>query len=309
MRARIGGVIIVLNGASGTVAANAALRRDLEVALHQHGLTAEILEADSGKEVTTLVARAAESRVQTIVAAGGDGTVNAVAAELLQSNKRLGVLPLGTLNHFAKDLGIPQTLGDAVQNLARGREVSIDVGEVNGNIFLNTSSLGLYPRIVRHRDRQRHQLRRGKWPAFAWAVLSALHVCPTLHLRLRVHGREFIARTPFLFIGNNLYSMEALRIGARERLDAGVLGIYFARGARRRDIVALACRSLLGRVEQAKTFEMLTAQELEVQFGSARRSIDVATDGEVRRLVPPLHYRVRPRALRVIGASSEAAAS
>jgi YegS/Rv2252/BmrU family lipid kinase len=299
-------VIIVLNTASGTVAENAALRRNLEVALHQHGVRAEILEAGSGQEVMTLAERAARSRVQTVVAAGGDGTVNAVASALLKSDKRLGVLPLGTLNHFSKDLGIPQSLDDAVQNLVRGSLVSVDVGEVNDSIFLNNSSLGLYPRIVRHRDQQRHQLGRGKWPAFAWAVLSALHVCPILRLRLRVEGRDFIARTPFLFVGNNAYSMETLRIGARDRLDAGVLGVYFARGARRLDIVALACRSLIGRVEQAKTFEMFTTKELQVE--TRRPSIDVSTDGEVTRLMSPLVYRVRAGALRVIGAPSKNAA-
>jgi diacylglycerol kinase family enzyme len=172
------------------------------------------------------------------------------------------------------------------------------VGEVNGKIFLNNSSLGLYPRIVRHRDQQRSQLRRGKWPAFAWAVLSALHVCPSLRLRLRGNGRDFAARTPFLFVGNNVYSMQALRIGKRERMDEGVLSVYFARGAGRFDIVALACRSLVGRLEQAKTFEMFTTSELDVE--THRPSIDLSTDGELTRLLFPLKYRIRPRALRVI---------
>jgi len=212
-RARFSCVIIVLNNASGTISENAARRSELEVALHRHGVGAEILEAGSGKEVETLARRAAASRVQTIVAAGGDGTVNAVVSALVDTDKRLGVLPLGTLNHFAKEIGIPMPLAEAVQTLARGEERWIDVGEVNGNIFVNNSSLGLYPHIVRHRDQQRQQLRRGKWPAFGWAVLSALHVCPTLRLRLRANGRDFIARTPFLFVSNNAYSMQALRIG------------------------------------------------------------------------------------------------
>jgi YegS/Rv2252/BmrU family lipid kinase len=291
-------VIIVLNSASGTVSENATQRRELEVSLHRHGVNAEILQAASGQEVETLARRAAESRVQTVVAAGGDGTVNAVASALLETDKRLGVLPFGTLNHFAKDLRIPLSLDDAVENLARAQLRTIDVGEVNGKVFLNNSSLGLYPRIVRHRDQQRQQLRRGKWPAFAWAVLSALHMCPTLRLRLRANGREFNARTPFLFIGNNAYSMEALRIGERKSIDGGVLGVYFARGARRLDIIALACRSLIGRLEQAKTFETFTTAELEVE--TRRSKIDVSTDGEVNSLSSPLKYRIRIRALRVL---------
>jgi diacylglycerol kinase family enzyme len=101
--------------------------------------------------------------------------------------------------------------------------------------------------------------------------------------------------------------METLRIGSRDQLNRGELSVYFARGARRRDVVTLACRSLIGRLEQSKTFEMMTTREFEV--ATWRRSIDVSTDGEVNRLETPLHFRTRPRALRVIAAPPAEAAS
>jgi diacylglycerol kinase family enzyme len=174
----------------------------------------------------------------------------------------------------------------------------VDVGEVNGRAFLNNSSLGLYPRIVRHREQQRLRLGRGKWPAFAWALLSALNVCPSLRLRLRANGRETVVRTPFLFIGNNPYSMDVLRVGSRERLDAGALGVYYARATGRWGLIALALRSLIGRVAQATNFESMLTGELQVE--TRRPSINVSTDGEVSTLESPLTYRIRPRALRVI---------
>ncbi len=174
------GVIVILNRHAGSAAESAAV----EAALREAGAEPEIQLAGSGGELCALAKQAAASAHETIVAGGGDGTINAVASVLVGTAKRLGVLPLGTLNHFAKDLGIPLALPLAAQTAAQGRETAVDVGEVNGRIFLNNSSLGLYPRIVRDRERQQERLGRGKWPAFAWALLSALHVCPRLRLCL-----------------------------------------------------------------------------------------------------------------------------
>ena len=98
---------------------------------------------------------AVESGAMRVLVAGGDGTANAVAGALVGSAVTLGILPLGTLNHLAKDLGIPLTLEEAIDTAVHGEELLIDVGMVNGRAFLNNSSLGIYPHLVRHRDRQR----------------------------------------------------------------------------------------------------------------------------------------------------------
>src|SRR5205823_8463154 len=117
-----------------------------------------------------------------------------------------GVLPLGTLNHFAKDLGIPLELPDAVRNLVSGQPMAVDVGEVNGRIFLNNSGLGLYPDIVHDREKQQRRLGRGKWPAAVWAALAALRRFPFLSMRVTADGQRLARRTPFVFIGNNAYT-------------------------------------------------------------------------------------------------------
>lgn len=292
-------MIVILNCGSGTAQRLGYTAQTLKDALAHAGLQAEVWCTGPGETVMHLAQRAAQSEGRTVVAGGGDGTISAVAGALTHTPKRLGVLPLGTLNHFAKDIAMPATVPEAIQVLAAGHEYQVDVGEVNGRIFLNNSSLGLYPRIVRHRTEQQERLGRRKWPAFAWATLDALRVLPSLRLRVLADGEERVTRTPFFFVGNNPYNMEGLRIGKRDRLDTGSLHAYYATDAGRWRMLALAARSLVGRVRQAESFEMLAAHEITVE--TRRPSIDVSLDGEVCHFTTPLRYRIRPRALRVIG--------
>jgi diacylglycerol kinase family enzyme len=262
------------------------------------GLAAQVTLADSGERMID-TARAALARgVDIVVAGGGDGTMNAVASVLAGSQVAMGVLPLGTLNHFARDLNIPLALDEAVATIAQGRAQAVDVGDVNGSIFLNNSSLGLYPDIVRDRMKQQRRLGRGKWPAFCWACLEALRRFPFLSLRLHVHGTEHARRTPFVFIGNNAYTMQGLNIGERTRLDQGELSLYVAQRPTRLGLVRLAMHALLGRLAEARDFDVLMAEDFTID--TRRRLVRVATDGEVTLMAPPLHYRSRPGALTVI---------
>ena len=231
------------------------------------------------------------------MAAGGDGTVNAVATEVIASNKTLGVLPLGTLNHFARDLGIPLDLQAAAHTLVAGHTTEVDVGEVNNRVFLNNSSLGLYPMIVREREK-RQRLGFRKWPAFVWATIQALRRYPFLDVRLRVED-EFVDRTtPFVFIGNNEYTMESFNIGLRDRLDSGVLSVYIADRVGRWRLIGLAVRALVGRLRDHKDFLALRSNEVRIQ--TRRKRLRVAFDGEIGVMASPLEYRIRQRALRVI---------
>ena len=172
--------------------------------------------------------------------------MSTVAAALAGSEIALGVLPLGTLNHFAKDMHLPLALEPAIAQIARGAMRRVDVGEVNGRVFINNSSLGLYPDIVRDRKRQQKRLGRGKWPALVWATLGALRRFPFLSVRLRSMGSSGCARTPFVFIGNNAYTMRGFAIGERDRLDSGCLSLYVAQRAGRLRLLQLALRALLG---------------------------------------------------------------
>ena len=207
-------VVVVLNAGSGAGGNDATLADRIGTLFELAGARAEVRLAH-GHELAAVVEAALASAPDVIVAGGGDGTVSSVGAALAGRPIALGVLPLGTLNHFAKDMRLPLDLEGAVARIATGPLVQVDVGEVNGRIFVNNSSLGLYPDIVRDRERQQKRLGRGKWPALRGASLVALRRFAFMSVRLSVDGRERHRRTPFVFIGNNAYQMEGFAIGER----------------------------------------------------------------------------------------------
>jgi diacylglycerol kinase family enzyme len=262
------------------------------------GETPRMVQPQSGSELTSLAREAARGNEQNIVAAGGDGTISTVAGELAGTEKTLGVLPMGTLNHFAKDLRIPLDLAAAVRTVIQGRVMAVDAGEVNGRIFINNSSLGIYPQIVSRRQMQQQRLGRSKWPAFFRATLHAFRRFPFLHLQIEIEGRQLARTTPFLFVGNNEYGMAGFQIGSRARLDAGLLGLYLTQRTGRVGLVLHALRALFGRLNQAKDFEAFTVKEARIE--THRRRLLVAWDGEIAWMETPLHYRTRPGALRVL---------
>ncbi|HUQ33357.1 MAG TPA: diacylglycerol kinase family protein [Pyrinomonadaceae bacterium] len=289
---------VIINASSGTDNKSRA-REILAQTFASSGIEARISLAESGEEIIELARSAVRDNCQPIIAGGGDGTINAVASVLLDTDRTLGVLPLGTLNHFAKDLHIPLDIEQAAQVSLSGREASVDVGEVNGRIFLNNSSLGLYPSIVRHRERQQQQLGRGKWPAFLWATLSMLKRYPFLNVRLSTDEERMIRRTPFVFVGNNEYEMESFNIGARSCIDAGQLSLYVAHRTSRLGLLRLAWRALFGGLRDEEDFNAMCTKEVWIETRRPKR-LRVATDGEVTTMTTPLHYRVRPGALRVL---------
>ena len=290
-------IAVVLNAVAGV--RDQAEREDaVGVAFAQCGLQPEFHVAARGTNIAELTAVVVASGATIVVAGGGDGTMNGVAAALVDTPCAMGVLPLGTLNHFAKDLGIPLDIDGAAGTIARGVERRIDVGEVNGEVFVNNSSLGLYPMMVRGRE-QIQRLGRGKWTALFWSALAVLRRYPTLTISLRTPERgEFHRRTPLVFIGNNHYEMNGFRVGSRAALDRGSLAVYLAHADGRGHFLWLGIRGAFGLLRHGVDFDMISTDCVEI--ACMRRAIQVATDGEVASLAPPLRYRIRPGALRVI---------
>jgi YegS/Rv2252/BmrU family lipid kinase len=286
---------IIINDNSG-VAGKEDVLQQLSAAIEANGFKANLQLAKSGDEVIRLAERAVQSGSRIIVAGGGDGTINAVASVLAGTDKILGVLPLGTLNHFAKDLMIPLDLQGAVQTLTQGRVATVDVGKVNDRVFINNSSLGLYPHLVHQRKKQQ---RKGlsKWAAFLWALLIVLRRYPLMRVRLEVNDQEYIHRTPFVFIGNNEYNFNFFDAGSRGCLDAGQLSLYIAPYTGRLGLLRLGLRAFFGKLNEETDFTILCARELWVE---TRRKTRVATDGEIFIMDSPLHYRIAPAALRVL---------
>lgn len=293
-----GGVIpVIVNTRSGGGRAGTDLA-GLPALFEAEGLRARMIPVGEGTEIADVVRDVLKSRPDVVAAAGGDGTMSAVAHALCGTGTALGALPLGTSNHFTRDLGIPLDPASAVRVLAANHRVAIDVGDVNGVSFINNSSLGLYPGIVRRRDREQRRLRRSKRSAMMWAMLAALRHAPLLQLKVKLDENEGELRSPFVFIGNNEYVMEGFDIGRRERLDAGLLSVYTTARSNAWGLFALALRAIFGCLRQAGDFSALRARTLRIQ--SRHRALLVATDGEVRRMQPPLEYTIRRRALDVV---------
>jgi len=287
---------VIVNRTSG----NGAEPRELEKlaeAFRSKGIDARILAATSGAKINSLVERAANDDAEVVVAAGGDGTVSSVAAAIVDKPKVLGVLPFGTMNHFAKDLLIPLDFESAINTIAAGHSTRVDLGEVNGHTFINNSSLGLYPHIVSERERQQ-RLGRGKWPAFVLAALTVLRRYPFLDVHVGVDGTDMNGSTPFIFVGNNQYEMETLDIGSRACIDKGELSLYMTSNIGRLQLLRLALHALIGGLHQEKDFVAMCTKE--VLINTRRRQLPVALDGEVRILRPPLRYRVHPAAIQVL---------
>ncbi|MEO7540113.1 MAG: diacylglycerol kinase family protein [Pyrinomonadaceae bacterium] len=268
------------------------------------GLKVNFSLAASGEEIISLAEKAAASYADVIVAGGGDGTINAVATAVASSRKTLGILPLGTLNHFSRDLRIPADFAAAVSVIAGEHTTEVDVGEVNGHIFLNNSSIGLYPRIVRRREAEQERLGRGRWSAALSAAWRVFLRDPFVKVRIELDDRVFVRKTPFVFIGNNEYQMDFYNIGSRSRLNGGRLSIYFLHHGGRWGVVMLLVKTVFGVLRQAKEFETLSTKQ--VSLTTRKKRVMIAIDGETRVIESPLDYRIRPKYLRVLVPRDEA---
>lgn len=288
---------VLLNAGAG-LHAGGDTEADLRRRFSELGCIANLETFRQGADLEAGARRAVAARPDVVVAGGGDGTLSAVAGVLAGTGIPMGILPLGTLNHFAKDAGIPFDPGAAVDTVCRGRVIQVDVGRVNGHVFINNSSLGLYPSAVRKRDELRQGLAHGKWPAFIWAAAWVLRRFPFYDVEICVDGKSLRRRTPLIFIGNNDYEIDGLDIGSRKRLDAGHLSVHVIHSRNRLGLVALAGRAVAGRLRQSRDFETLHATRIELS--TRRRDANVATDGEVARRAMPLVYEIDTRALALV---------
>lgn len=292
-------VAVVLNQSAGTLMgmpieqATDAVRQ----AFRQNGAEVEVV-ATQAAGCGEAVQRAAESDADVLVVGGGDGTILTGANAAMKAGKALGVLPLGTMNLLARDLNTPMDWPDAVHAVAAGDLRPIDVGEVNGEVFLNASVLGLYPRIIQERDAHQHRLGLRKWPAMALAVAKAVRDFPVLDVHLDLGQGARRVRTPVLAVSNNPYAEGYGPVLRRTTLESGQFGVYLARHRDTWGLLRLIARMGTGSWQSDSDLETLSATTLTVH--SRRHHLRVANDGEVRRFTPPLVYRMRAGGLRML---------
>jgi YegS/Rv2252/BmrU family lipid kinase len=287
---------VIINAGGGSFV-EGETERLVSEAFASQGLEIDLRLAKNGADISDFAQAAVKSAAKIVVAGGGDGTISSVAGVVQGTAKTFGVLPLGTLNNFSKDLGIPQEIASAVKVIAAGHTDEVDVAEVNGRIFINNSSIGLYPSIVRRREQQQ-RLGKGKWWAAFWSALQMFRRGRFVHVRIEADGKSFRRKTPFVFVGNNEYEMDLYNIGRRPVIDNGKLSVYFLHRGGRAGVIVMLLRTLSGTVKQWHEFEAVVTDQVTIE--THRGLIPVALDGEVAALGTPLIYRSLPKALRVI---------
>lgn len=289
---------ILLNAGAGSTTD----RHRVEDALAGAGVSGEPQWLEGGA-IAAEAKAAVDGAAELVIAGGGDGTMSTVAGALAGTGTRLAILPLGTRNHFARDLGIPLDPVEAAELIARGREQRVDVAEVNGRVFVNNSAIGLYPLMVINREAQQMKLGRSRRLAMAVAAARTLLRFSSRRLSLTVNDRTSHVETPLLLVGNNAYGIEMPGAGTRERLDAGELSVVVLRRNSRLGFCAATVRALLGRHRHSDVVQIDEVRQLRVD--ARRPSLTISLDGEIERMQTPLTYRIRPKALRLIAPAGE----
>lgn len=294
-------LFIVLNAASGRSDRD-DVRGRLEQVFEQAGRRHAFLPVDADRPIADVARQAVRSASReggVVVAAGGDGTVSAVAQEVHAGGCILGVVPRGTFNYFAREHGIPQEAEVAARALLRARPAPVQVGRVNERLFLVNASLGLYRQLLEDREAAKSQLGRSRVVAMAAGLMTLLRARHQLRLTLEAGGQVRQLRTPSLFIGNNRLQFDRLGLPEGEVLERGCLGAILVRAIGTGAMLGLALRGALGRLNEAENLLSFPVRRLTVH-PHGYRLIKVATDGEVHRMRAPLEFRVEPEPLMLM---------
>lgn len=292
-------IAIILNEAAGSLVGKPVTDsvESLREIFESRGATVSI-QAVPPDRCLDAIDDALAGDAEVIIIGGGDGTVHAAVNRIQPTGRAMGVLPLGSLNLIARDLGTPLEMEEAARALVEGEIRNIDVASVNGEIYLNSSVLGFYPGVVRERERQRKRHRLLKWPGMVLAMVKTMTRLPLLDLRLDWGQGLRRIRTPVMVVSNNLYDGENGILISRTALDHGKLGVYVARHQSGLGLLRLMMRASLGRWRDDRDLQLVTATELTVS--SKRHRLAMVNDGEVRQMGPPLNYRIMPGALKVL---------
>lgn len=257
----------------------------------------------AGDGVEAALAEAADGPADVVMVGGGDGTISAAAARLAGSDKALAVLPAGTMNLFARSLGIPLDLDAAVAALGDGAIHAVDVATAGDRIFVHQFSVGLHAKLVRLRQKKSFGSRLGKMRASLAAGLSTFFRPPRLEAALVVDGRAITVRTAGIGVTSNLIG-EGYRLPYAERPDGGVLGLYVTRARRRRDLARLLFGILLGRWRRNRHVDVFEAREVTLRLLAHHRRFGCAIDGELAPLAMETRLAILPGALKVVRPAS-----
>lgn len=278
--------IVIYNASSGSALVKDALLQKFR----QNSIVVKKAIAVSPSLIETLHRTLKKDDVVAVV--GGDGTIASCVSSIMHASAILAPLPGGTLNHLAKDVGVPSNLDEAIANLKKARVRRIDVASVNDTYFLNNSSLGLYPTSLATRAHIEDKM--GKWPA---AVVGALRAFVRFrHYHITIKNRDFTI--PFVFIGNNRYRIKNVTSIERSSITEGKLSIMMITDCRRWDMLVLLIRALFGRHRTSAVYKEFSASEITIF--SKHKTMRISHDGESAKLSSPLHYKIHAKQLRIL---------
>lgn len=284
---------IVINSNSGSVTEK--LRQEFLASLQLSKLD-YLVEFVAGKDMITVAENLLKSGRTALVAGGGDGSLGGIADLAAQHGVPFGVLPFGTLNHFAKDLGLPTDYDGLIQMLEHENTKNIDYARLGDSVFLNNSSIGIYPELVFRREDREKKL--GKWPAAAISLFEILRQPLRIdQLSVTYNNEKHEVKTPFVFVGNNDYGFDSFGVNKREELDKGLLSLCIFRGQSRRQLFWHLFRSVLGK-PSIGVLDCYQTDEITIESNSG--SLKVALDGEAYELKTPLSYTIQKQKLLAI---------
>lgn len=285
--------ILFLNAKAGTF--TAADESDLRTAAHDHGL--RVVDVEPGINVRKIIHDSLDAGLKSFVVAGGDGSVHHVVQGLVGTDGILGVVPVGSLNHLARDLQVP--LGDwraALEIAVKGDVRQIDVGRINGRYFLNSVMLGIYPTISEFRERFRSM--HSRWRAYAKAARYALHQFPHVSLVVELDGRVETFRTQMFVIAINTYDLEeGGLIAPKTTFNDGRVTIYSLSFMSRTQFVKAAAKYLRGKIVDVEGFRSIRTTHLRVD--TAKKRMRISVDGELIDMDTPLQIAAVPSSLLV----------
>jgi diacylglycerol kinase family enzyme len=288
---------VILNARSGSHQAQDS-REVLEKVFRESGRSFGISVA-SGDEIGRVAQAKAESDCEVLVAGGGDGTICGVAEAARKCGKTVGVLPLGTFNYFARNLGIPLDLAEAARIILEGEPVRASVLDLDGRLVLNNSSIGIHPAVLLQRRKLYRRWGRNQLSAYLSVFITAFRPPPRLRVRLATDEGEVTRETPLVMICSNAFQMEAFALVGRECLAAEKFALYVARMAGRTTLFRLGLRAFFRCLRPEVDYEVVCASDVTIEALQHRR-LRAAVDGELERLESPMRFRVAPQQLCVL---------
>jgi YegS/Rv2252/BmrU family lipid kinase len=255
-------------------------------------------QSRKGSDLPQLARQVAGEGYDLVIAAGGDGTQSAVAGALAGTGVIMGVLPGGTFNYFARDLGVGETLDEGLETILDARVAPVDVGQVNDLVFLNNVSFGAYPKILKTREGIYRRWGRSRIAAY-WSVLVALRrLRRPMQLTARVEGETLRFSSALLFVARSAYQLDNFDLDGADEVRDGSMAVLIAKAKRPLPLMRSALRLAFGMGALNDDFDLIIAEELQIETPQARQL--VAHDGEKTVLVSPFRMQVRHKALRLL---------